>query len=190
MPRLDKRWRTIAFAALPIIILVACLAMVASWRKASLAPKPDDAPAIAKQIAILPDGVVIFAPDGSVGQALVDWLDSSAKGTRYFEVGGRQFVGKSVEPTPAARSRLKGLVDIMNAYPDLKVSVIGFTGEQGSSHDNLLLSARRAQRVVDLVVRDGIAPDRLSAEGKGESRVPGTDDPSQAERVGFSFDKS
>jgi len=185
----DKGWRTLVLAGLPIVILVACLAMVASWRKASLKAKPDDLPAIAAQIAVLPDGVIMFAPDGSVAQALINWLDSPAHGTRYFEVGGEQFVGKELEPTPAAKTRLKRLVDIMNAYPDLRVNVLGFTGEHGRLRDNLLLSAKRAQRVVDLVVQDGIAADRLSAEGKGESQLTSASDGHPAERVGFSFTK-
>jgi len=180
-----RRWRTAFFASLPIIVLIVVLVMIANWRRNALATQQDAPPPAAAQIAILPDGIVMFAPNGSVAQHLVDWLDAAQKGSRYFEVGGTQFVGKDVEPTAVAKTRLKKLVDIMGAYPRVKVTVIGFTGRKGGSQENGILSEQRAKRVVELLVADGVSADRLAARGRGEMQNIDPENSQANERVGL-----
>ena len=54
--------------------------------------------------------------------------------------------------------------------PELKVEVAGHTDHDNTNAFNLRLSQRRAQAVVDFLVAEGIAADRLTAKGYGESQ--------------------
>ncbi|MDE6136210.1 MAG: OmpA family protein, partial [Muribaculaceae bacterium] len=44
------------------------------------------------------------------------------------------------------------------------------TDRHGTDEDNLHLSARRAQSVINYLISTGISPDRLQSQGYGESR--------------------
>ena len=69
------------------------------------------------------------------------------------------------------KEKLAALANFMLRYPDTTASIEGHTDDVGSDADNLALSQRRADRIVNhLVQHHGIAPARLSAFGHGESR--------------------
>ena len=55
-------------------------------------------------------------------------------------------------------------------YPSLRLAINGHTDNSGSSAHNLQLSQQRAASVVAALVAAGIAAERLSAEGFGDSR--------------------
>ncbi len=61
----------------------------------------------------------------------------------------------------------------LKRYPKFKVEVAGHTDSRGSSAHNLDLSSRRAKAVMDYFIAHGIAADRLSAKGYGETRPIG-----------------
>ncbi len=178
-------WRQLALAALAVIIFIALLVQIGIWRVRSIRAERDTTPPSAEKIAILPDGVVMFAPDGTIARKLADWLESESRDARYFEVGGEQFVGKNVDPTPIAKTRLKYLVCMLEAYPNVKATIIGFTDQSGPKAANRLLSQERAQRIVDLLIHAGISSDRLAAEGRGEEQPLLTGRPQDNERVGL-----
>src|ERR1700712_2725406 len=64
----------------------------------------------AEKIAVLGDGSVLFAPDGTVARELTDWLEQPDGDARWFELGGTQFLARSIEPTPFTERRLPHLV--------------------------------------------------------------------------------
>jgi outer membrane protein OmpA-like peptidoglycan-associated protein len=60
---------------------------------------------------------------------------------------------------------------VMNAYPEITLlSVEGHTDNRGDDASNLDLSLRRAQSVVNYLIRKGVAGNRLVAKGYGETR--------------------
>lgn len=62
------------------------------------------------------------------------------------------------------------IAEVLAFYSDAEVIVVGHTDSLGSDAANQQLSERRAQSVVDVLVSEhGIALDRLSAEGRGET---------------------
>ena len=61
------------------------------------------------------------------------------------------------------------IVTLMNENPDLKFSVEGHTDSTGNPASNQTLSEARSQAIVDKLVESGIARERLSATGKGQS---------------------
>jgi outer membrane protein OmpA-like peptidoglycan-associated protein len=51
----------------------------------------------------------------------------------------------------------------------VKIQIIGYTDNVCKPADNLGLSKGRAVSVVNYLIEKGIAPDRLTFEGKGEA---------------------
>ncbi len=65
---------------------------------------------------------------------------------------------------------LQKAVDFVKKYPDAKISVEGYTDNRGGDAYNVKLSERRAQAVKKyLEDKGGVAPDRISAVGKGKA---------------------
>jgi outer membrane protein OmpA-like peptidoglycan-associated protein len=66
---------------------------------------------------------------------------------------------------------LNQVAAVLGARPDIRsVRVEGHTDSRGSDTHNLDLSNRRAQAVREYLVAQGIAPERLTSEGFGETR--------------------
>jgi OOP family OmpA-OmpF porin len=65
---------------------------------------------------------------------------------------------------------------ILREQPDVRVSVDGHTDAMGTDAYNDRLSERRAQAVVDRLVRLGVEPSRLEPQGYGESRPVATNE--------------
>ncbi len=57
------------------------------------------------------------------------------------------------------------------------VRIIGHTDAVGSDGDNLILSLRRAQTVRDFLIQNGVTPDRIEAQGRGEQQLAMPEDP-------------
>jgi OmpA-OmpF porin, OOP family len=57
----------------------------------------------------------------------------------------------------------------LEAYPNVKVEIAGFTDNQGKDDYNLVLSEKRARAVMNYLVNRGISPNRLTAKGYGKN---------------------
>lgn len=68
----------------------------------------------------------------------------------------------------ASEVELNKLLVFLETNPNLRLEIGGHTDQVGSEEENLLLSERRAQAVVDYLVSKGIADSRLKAVGYGE----------------------
>jgi OOP family OmpA-OmpF porin len=81
--------------------------------------------------------------------------------------GGILFQTDSAKLSPSAENLVTRISDTMKNNPGLKVAVVGHTDNTGNFHYNIRLSERRAKSMVDALVKDGVAPDRLAAVGVG-----------------------
>jgi len=81
----------------------------------------------------------------------------------YFHTNKTTLQEISYEP-------LDQLADILNKYPNAKLTIEGHTDNTGSNAYNLMLSKNRAQAVVDYLMTKGIAVSRLNAVGFGEDK--------------------
>ena len=68
-----------------------------------------------------------------------------------------------------AKEYLNEMAELMHNNPHLKLKVIGHTDDIGTRKANKLVSERRAAAVRTYLLELGIHPDRLSAEGRGDS---------------------
>lgn len=70
--------------------------------------------------------------------------------------------------TTGTISAINFLIKYMNANPTANAEVIGYADEYGDYEYNIGLSRRRAQRVMEMIVRSGIDANRLKLVVKGE----------------------
>ena len=80
-----------------------------------------------------------------------------------------------------ARENLTTLAESLQEYPQTEVMVVGHTDGQGAEAYNQGLSERRAGSAADYLMAQGIASDRISMLGKGESE-PVADNNTEAGR--------
>ncbi len=85
---------------------------------------------------------------------------------------------------PESFPALDELVNMLNDDPNMQIELSSHTDSKGSDSYNMKLSQRRAQSVVDYLVKKGIDKTRLKAQGYGESQPvaenenpDGTDNP-------------
>ncbi len=81
----------------------------------------------------------------------------------YFNVNKATLQEISYEP-------LNKLVEILNNYPNAKLTIEGHTDNSGSNAYNMTLSQNRANTVKDYLVSKGIDASRLNAIGFGEEK--------------------
>ena len=72
--------------------------------------------------------------------------------------------------TPESTEALDQLVGMMNENPNITIELSAHCDYRGNDNYNQRLSQRRAESVVRYLVEHGIASDRLTAVGYGESR--------------------
>ena len=64
---------------------------------------------------------------------------------------------------------LQKLIGLLGEFPSIRVEIGAHTDAEGSDSYNVSLSQRRAKSVVDYLVANGIAPQRLVSKGYGET---------------------
>ena len=65
---------------------------------------------------------------------------------------------------------LDQIAGTLNEHPNAAVTVVGHTDDRGADDYNLKLSQQRAESVRRYLIGQGIAPDRMTSEGYGETR--------------------
>ncbi|MDN3606973.1 sodium-translocating pyrophosphatase [Kaistella yonginensis] len=78
----------------------------------------------------------------------------------YFQTG-------SSDLKPGSQEQINNLAEILNAYPNAKVKLGGYTDNTGSDESNLKLSSLRAQEAKLKLIELGIGSDRIETEGYG-----------------------
>lgn len=79
------------------------------------------------------------------------------------------FATNKTQILPESEQALDDLAAFMNEHGALSIRITGHTDDVGSEKANQILSEGRANAVRDELIKRGIAPDRIEAEGKGES---------------------
>ncbi|MNG97328.1 Outer membrane porin F precursor [compost metagenome] len=83
--------------------------------------------------------------------------------------GQVMFAFDSAELTPAAQQRLQSLLPTLNEPAVMRVRVVGHTDSVGSDSYNQGLSERRASSVAEYLIGQGLAPNKVTSQGRGES---------------------
>ena len=72
---------------------------------------------------------------------------------------------------PDAEVELQKVVEAMHTHAELKIAIRSHTDSRGKDSYNMKLSSKRAKATMNYLVAQGIAKDRLTAEGYGESQL-------------------
>lgn len=88
---------------------------------------------------------------------------------RTFTLGDYSFRSGRADLGPEAVGQLDELAAYMNRYEDATALIKGYTDDVGNAERNLKLSLSRARAVSAALEERGIAPERLTASGYGES---------------------
>lgn len=71
--------------------------------------------------------------------------------------------------TPQSEEALNGLVNLLKDNPNITIEIGAHTDMIGSDANNLTLSAKRAESVINYLIKSGIESERLSAKGYGKT---------------------
>lgn len=86
------------------------------------------------------------------------------------DAGDVLFAFNQSELTPTAKSQLDSIMGKLEDADVVSIKVVGFTDSVGSDTYNQALSQRRASSVAEYLLSQGVAPNKLTSEGKGESQ--------------------
>ena len=144
------------------------------------------------------DGEVIFngnarielagleAENGSI--LVIDSVLSPPTVNEILDLGNITFAVLSSRITPEGQAELQRAVTYFNDNPDQSASIEGHTDTDGEADANLGLSQRRADSVRQFLIDNGIAAERLVAQGFGEEVpviVDGVENKDASRRIEF-----
>ncbi len=66
---------------------------------------------------------------------------------------------------------LEPLAAVLGSYVHISVAVSGFTDTVGTPDQNLAVSQKRAKMIADGLAHEGVAPQRITAQGFGETHL-------------------
>jgi OOP family OmpA-OmpF porin len=115
------------------------------------------------------DANPIYIKNVRIAKGGVKYYDRVLQDGKIVASGIRFDVGKATI-LPESMGIINEVVGLMKEHPDLKFSVEGHTDSDGNDEFNMELSKKRAEAVMNEMVKLGIAADRLQAKGWGETR--------------------
>lgn len=118
-------------------------------------------------LVALSDGSTLIAKEGTVGRELVDWLAARDGTEKGFELGGHQFVGRSMQPTAETLGRIPRLIAMLKANPDVQAKIVGHTDASGDANADERIALERAKTLAGLLQDGGIEGGRLTVESRG-----------------------
>lgn len=134
----------------------------------------------------LPNGVVIDAVRGSIEDLLIAFIqDSTAKAgnDNWFDFNDLNFKFGTAEIEPGSRKEVDNIVQILKAFPNVKVKLGGYTDKVGDEAANKKLSGERAEAVANALKTEGLGSQVVGAEGYGSEFAKYPSSAPEADRV-------
>lgn len=118
----------------------------------------------------LPNGVELDAYKGGIEDLLVAFLndpDAQAGKDNWFDFNDLNFKFGTAEIVPESRKEVDNIIQILKAYPKVKVKLGGYTDKIGDEMANKKLSSERALAVHKLLEEAGLGAQLEASEGYG-----------------------
>lgn len=117
----------------------------------------------------LPDGNVIDIPEKGIENKLLSFIrsDKPVDSELWFSFDRLSFEKNSAILRPDSNEQLSNIVKIMNAYPEVRLKLGGYTDNSGTAEVNNKLSGERAETVRQALTDKGVSAERLDAKGYG-----------------------
>lgn len=195
---------------LPLIIILAALALLWYFSKSCNQTKPSTAADIDSQgmvhntdtsivltspvpISIkvkLPNGKELDAYKGGIEDQLVTFLSSDWKSlsddslkAKWFNFDNLNFATGKAAVLPESEKQLDNIAEILKAFPDAKIKIGGYTDASGDATANKKLSQDRADAAKAGLTTRGVGAQVTGAEGYGSEFAKATADAPDAERA-------
>ncbi|MGF6198500.1 OmpA family protein [Pseudomonas laurylsulfatiphila] len=99
-----------------------------------------------------------------------DRVQTEPAQTEVITLSDVLFVFNQSDLTPTAKSQLDALMSKFEDADVVSIKVVGHTDSVGSDAYNQALSERRASSVAEYLISQGVAPNKVTSEGRGESQ--------------------
>ncbi|MDF1582570.1 MAG: OmpA family protein [Methyloprofundus sp.] len=103
-------------------------------------------------------------------QRVVSMEERNAEREILLAFGKIEFITGTADLVPGAVAGIDLLAGYMTKYPAKTITLSGHTDSSGSAERNKELSQQRADFIRDVLVSKGIAPERITAIGYGQSQ--------------------
>ena len=100
----------------------------------------------------------------------LDFEMQAIEEAKSFRINNIYFKTDAFELNQQAKNILSSFTEFMDLNPSISVAIHGHTDDVGDNTSNLELSAKRALEVHDYLLSLGVATNRLSHKGFGESK--------------------
>jgi outer membrane protein OmpA-like peptidoglycan-associated protein len=127
----------------------------------------------------LPDGTEIIIAENGVESMLIAFIEDKSKmvdKVTWFSFDRILFETNMATLRPSSDHQLRNIVAIMKAYPNTDIKIGGYTDNTGNPKANLKLSQERANSVMAALIKNGVAPERMKAEGYGQQHPVASND--------------
>lgn len=165
-------WLPWILGALALLALLLLLPYACSREdeRAVVTPPPvvDSGAATTSTVVALPGGRSAEVERGSVGEQVGTYLAGNEAAPRTFRFDQLNFDTASAAIRPEHQATMQSLSQVLAAYPNSRVRVVGYADARGSGEANAKLGADRAAAVKTALVGGGVAGDRIETATGGE----------------------
>ncbi|MDD3771510.1 MAG: OmpA family protein [Weeksellaceae bacterium] len=122
---------------------------------------------------ILPDSTKIRVGDKSAEFKLYeqlqnpDFIAQPHKNIDWITLDRVYFTTGKSELTENSNRQIQHLVILLNAYPNAKIKIGGFTDNQGQDETNIRISTGRAKNIANQLIENGVDALQIESEGFG-----------------------
>lgn len=117
----------------------------------------------------LPNGSTLQFPDLGMENKLIQFIEGQDNKSIWFSFDRLKFKTNRAELQPESDEQLKNIADILNAYPNIKMQLGGYTDNTGDNDYNLKLSQDRADSVRQELITLGADGNNIEAKGYGSA---------------------
>jgi OOP family OmpA-OmpF porin len=157
-------------------VLLALLALVIMgfiWWWSGLSNKISEAPL--KNVSMVQNiersiSTTAVAPRAANLDELNAFLSSGneAELPKRFQFENLNFQTDTTKLTQGYQTEMNLISKSLTEYPEVTLRIVGFTDNTGEPAANKILSEARANAIKDQLVKNGIAPERIEVEGRGQ----------------------
>jgi OOP family OmpA-OmpF porin len=133
----------------------------------------------------LPGGAQLRYLKGGIEGKLIAFIEDPtqpASKEAWFDFDRLLFETNSAVLKPESTEQIANIAAILKAYPNVNIKVGGYTDNAGDPAANVGLSRDRANSVMQALIGLGVAPNRITADGYGETH-PVADNSTEAGRA-------
>ena len=161
----------------PLLLVALALLGFLLWRGCSTPEAPTVSGPVMESVKLCSGETISLGKDSfnwSLARFLANGSDSELPKTFVFD--NLNFDTDTTNLTPASRQTVTDLIAILKACPASQLQLAGHTDNTGDAAANQTLSERRAVAIKDLLVAGGVAADRLTTVGYGETKPIASND--------------